>query len=238
MKNTEYLDGFYGSEFQPQILDAFLARNINPRDWQVIPELYNHKWFGYRFLTPGQCLYLFADRFRQEYSSVRGRPKLKNFKQFGYQRQNMITQLNKLVVAQMFNAMCYCDTVGIPYDFYCKTVFERTERLGWSHLPGPNQIYHTSFLWHVKEAWEERLTSGLLVRTKDPYYFLNNYHGHAWQDEYMKWLIDQAMSRPNPKYALAKIMFEEPQVKPSFAAQHISLEHIKEARRVANIPTG
>lgn len=237
MKNTEYLGGYYGCEFQPQTLDTFLARNVNPRDWEVIPELYNLKWFGYRFLTPGQCLFLFADRFRQEYGSVKGRPHLKHFKQFGYQRQNMVTRLNRQQLTCLFNAMCYCDSIGIPYDFYCKTVFEHTERQGWDFLPGPHQIYHTSFLIHVSEAWNERLTTGMLIRTKDPYYFLNNYDGHPWQDEYMKWLLDQALERPNPKYALAKIMFEEPQVKPSFAAQFLDVERIKEARRAATIPT-
>lgn len=237
MKNTEYLGGYYGSGFQPQTLDTFLARNVNPRDWEVIPELYNHKWFGYRFLTPGQCLYLFADRFRQAYGSVKGRPGLIYRRNSGYQRQNMITQLSKRQVTCFFNAMSYCDSLGIPYDFYCKTVFELTERQGWSYLPGPQQIYHTSFLIHVSEAWNERISVGMLVRTQDPYYYLNNYDGHPWQDEYMKWLIDQSMTRPNPKYALAKIMFEEPQVKPSFAAKHVDIEQIKEARRVAIIPT-
>ena len=238
MKNLEYLGGFYGSGFQPQTTDAFLARNIKPQDWEVIPDLYHTKWFGYRFLTPGQCLFLFADRYRQAYGSVLGRPHLKKFKGTGFQRQDMLTRGSKSHVGSLFRAMCFCDTLGIPYDFYCSKVMEHTERLGWTNLPTPNQIQHTSFIIHVQQEWKERLKLGTLIRTQDPYYFLNNYHGHAWQDEYQKWLLDQALERPNPKNALAKIMFEEPQVKPSFAAKFVDIERIKQARKVATIPTG
>lgn len=238
MSDHSFLEGFYGAHKAPSTLDAFVARNIKVKDWEPVSDLYNCKWFGYRFLTPGQCLFLFADRYRRAYDGARGRPAYRHIPYKKFSKANVLSLVTKNHVSAMWNAMAFADTLSMPYDFYCKTVIERCERLGYKALPTPAQIYSTEHMWHAKEVWDERLQGGTLIRTASPHYSLTNYDGHAWQDEYMKWLIDQAMERPNPKYALAKIMFEEPQVKPSFAAKHIDLHLIQEAQRVARSPSG
>lgn len=236
MSSIAHLKGFYGSTMAPETLDAFLARSVKVPDWGVISELYDSKWFGYRFMTPGQTLYMFADRYRRAYTGVIGRSTRRHIKYSTLTAANLITRVNKGQVTGLWKAMCFADAFGIPYDFYCSTVMEMADREGWDSLPQPSQIYHTRFIWQIKQKWEERLKSGTLIRTEAPQYFLSNYEGNAWQDEYMKWLLDQALERPNPKFALAKIMFEEPQVKPSFAANFIDLERITDARDAARKP--
>lgn len=231
--NVAETSEYYGEHMSDDSLEAFVAQCVHPKHWDAATEQYGRKWFGYRFLTPGRCLHLFADRYSRAYKAANGRGRTVSSRSHIFTSANFIRMVDKKYVPGLWHAMAYADDIGVPYDFYCTTVFNIADREGWKRMPLPNQIYHTRMVWQVKQAWEERLSSGVLVRTSDPYYALANCKGHKWQIEYQTWLLDQAMKRPNPKYALAKILFEEPQVLPSRAARIIGIDRVVEARKIA-----
>lgn len=229
--NVSETSDYYGETLSDDALEAFIAQCINPKHWDAATDQYDRKWYGYRFLSPGRSLHLFADRYRRAYMGAKGRGR--GYRAGNYTASNFIRMAEPRNVACLWHAMAHADDMGVPYDFFCSTVFEVADREGWAKMPMPNQIYQDRMLWSVKTAWDERLLSGTLIRTLNPYYALAHYQKHAWQDQYQDWLLAQAMKRPNPKYALAKIMFEEPQVLPSRAAKVIGVERVIEAKRNA-----
>lgn len=235
--NVAETSDYYGQEMSEDSLEAFIANCVPPKHWDAATEQYDRKWFGYRFLSPGKCLHLFSDRYRRAFAGAKGRGLGRGNLTRIFTNPNFIRMVDKRYVTSLWHAMAHADDIGVPYDFYCSTIFEFADREGWERLPLPNQMYHSNMVWRVKQAWLERLQSGTLVRTTDPYYALVNFHQHPWQVEYQDWLLNQALSRPNPKFALAKILFEEPQVLPSRAARTIGLERVVEAKRNATVQT-
>lgn len=235
--NVAETSDYYGEDMSEDSLEAFIAKCVLPKHWDAATEQYGRKWFGYRFLSPGKCLHLFADRYRRAYAGAKGRGLGRGSLSRIFTNPNFIRMADERHISSLWHAMAHADDIGVPYDFYCTTVFEIADREGWDNVPMPNQIYHERMIWRVKQAWLERLQSGTLVRTSDPYYALANFHQHPWQIEYQDWLLNQALSRPNPKFALAKILFEEPQVLPSRAARTIGVERVVEAKRNATVQT-
>ena len=129
--------------------------------------------------------------------------------------------------------MCIADDNGIPYDFYCKHALEFGDRAGWAKLPTPTQLYSVNMIFAIKEAWKERLGSGVLVTTQNPAYHVDNYEAHPWQNQYQKWLMDQAMRRPNPKYALVKCVVNEPQIIESYVRVRLGADRLEEIKNAA-----
>jgi hypothetical protein len=227
-----HLGRFYGDHFPADSLDAFVARTVKPKDWSVIADLYEKKWYGYRFISPGASLFLFADRYRKAYREVATRmlgrvhmPKWLNEDALHPESKHPMSASD---ISCMWIAMCMADELGIPYDFYCATALAYAHDRGWKYLPKPRQLYSDKMIWEIGEKWKERLASRI-TRTEDPHYSLANYDKHPWQHAYMDFLIKQAMDRDNPNFALASIMFKEPQVLPSYAATKVGVERVKEA---------
>lgn len=225
---THNLD-YYGSTLSNAFRTAVFMRGVDVSHWDVIADLNQKKWFGYRFLDPAQSLFLFADRFRHAYANAVGRRVCRH----GYLlRHDLVSAAPAVVTAQLFHAMCYCDELGIPYDHFCQTAVETHDRL-YAELPNPNQLYRRDVIIAVKQTWDEKLEDiSRLQLTGDPHFSLANYHGHPWQIEYMDFVLDQIAHRSNKKYALQKVCFLEPQVLPSRASRMFGIEVVQEAREL------
>lgn len=231
-----HLGSFFGDHLSPEALDAFLARLVKPEDWSAVSALYDRKWFGYRFMSPGACLFLFADRYRKAYRSIATRllakKRLPRFTQEDALHPNAKHPLAPADITGLWKAMCIADDAGIPYDVYCTEALEYAHKCGWTYLPRPTQLYSDKIVIAVIEAWRAK-AGDRIHRTADPHYALKNFCDHQWQRDYMDFLIASAMRRENPKFALAAIMFKEPQVKPSYAAAKVGVDLVKEAHAYA-----
>ena len=232
MTKSDFLEEFYGQTLPVAALDAFVVRAIDQKNWDVAADGYETKWFGYRTLTPGQCLFVFADRYRRALTSVKGRGR-GSFALAQFKRHNVLTSVSKRYLTGFWSAMAIADSFGIPYDFYCKAAIEYGERKGWRRLPSPTQIYNVDMTFAIKAAWQKRLESGVMVTTANPAFSVAEYEGDPWQDKYMAWLIDQALSRPNPKYSLVKVIFTEPQVTERYARDRLGDDRFEELKKAA-----
>lgn len=231
-----HLGSFYGDHLSPEALDAFLARIVKPEDWSSVSGLYDRKWFGYRFVSPGASLFLFADRYRKAYRTISARllarKRLPRFTQEDSLHPNSRNPLSPADLSGLWNAMCIADDAGIPYDVYCTEALEYAHKCGWKYLPRPTQLYTDKIVIAVTEAWRSK-SADRIHRTADPHYTVKNFCDHPWQLAYMDFLIASAMKRENPKFAMAAIMFKEPQVLPSYAAKKVGVGLVKEASAYA-----
>ncbi len=230
--NANFLETFYGDTLSVKALDAFIGRSIDHKNWDIVSEGYETKWFGYRTLTPGQCLFVFADRYRRSLTNVKGRGRV-SFALKRFTEPNVLSRVSKRYVSGFWSAMAIADTYGIPYDFYCAAAMEYADRSGWRTLPAPTQIYGVNMVHFICASWQERLESGVMLTTMNPNYSVANYEAHPYQDKYQKFLVDQAMERPNPKYALIKILFTEPQVTEDYAVSRLGQERFDELKKAA-----
>lgn len=232
-----HLGAFFGSHLSPDSLDAYVARVAKPHDWKLIGTLYERKWFGYRFISPGAGLFVFADRYRTAYKEISGRllarKRTPTFTNEDALHPNSRTPMKPADVCGLWMAVCIADDLGIPYDFYCRTAMEIAHRWGWQYLPRPTQMYGDRLVAEIDLAWKLSLTDRL-PRTTSPHYSLKNYCQHPWQHAYMDFLIAAAMARPNPRFALVNVMFDDnPQVLPSYAAKKIGLDLVREVSSYA-----
>ena len=245
MKNLEYLGGFYGESLEPASREALLMRHVPTTRWDVLSELYGKKWYGYRFIDPATCLWIFADRFRKASLNTYGRGYTRPVhshnlftKNAPTHRQirmvNMITQIGRQHVSALFTAMCIADDLGIPYDFYCRHACEFYNR-AFKALAMPNKLVTDRVVVEVAEAWQKRLKDGVLLTTADPYYALARFENHPWQVAYQDFLLDQIGERINPKYGIAQVCFKNPQVKPSYAAKRFSIDILRAAQEAASL---
>lgn len=231
-----HLGPFYGDHLTPEAMDAFIARFVKPEDWSIISDLYERKWYGYRFLSPGACFFLFADRYRKAYRAISARllarRRTPRFTQEDALSPNSRNPMAPGDLTGLWNAMCIADELGIPYDVYCTEALEYGHRCGWKFLPRPTQLYSDKIVVAVTDAWRAR-SAERVYRTTDAHYSLKNNVNHPWQRGYMDFLIASAMKRENPKFALASVMFKDPQVRPSYAAAKVGVALVKEASAYA-----
>jgi hypothetical protein len=227
--DTDLIENYYGANLPPDALEAFVARQVDSKNWHVTSEQYDKKWFGYRTQTPGQCLFRFAEHYRRALGSVRGRGTV-SYGMVRFTQTNALMTLSRRFVTGFWTAMCIADEYGIPYELYCVEALKYGDRLGWKKLPSPTQIYGTNMVYAIKDAWEAKLRDGVMIQTDNPAFSVSEYTGDPWQDEYMKWLIDQALHRANPKFALVKCIFAKPQVTEAYAVERLGRERYEEIK--------
>lgn len=224
----KHLGEFYGSNFRPVTLDAFVATRIKKSDLGDIASLYETKWFGYRYLSPGQSLFLFADRYRKSIAKVRREDSLRGI---GMTAANALSTISDNHLTGFWRAMCFADAFGIPYDFFCETQVNSAMRRGLKHPPTPMKMYSDEAIWHVKTEWEKTRCE-LFTRTEDPHYTLSE-HEDDWQVQYQEYLLDIIEGRTGKAHALASVIYRKPQVRPSRAAARFGIEAVKDARQIS-----
>lgn len=226
--NNEHLGEYYGNNLSGRTCDALMAFCVPASQWDAISELYETKWYGYRFLSPGQSLLVFADRFRKAYREVAGkyygttihrRPFLKD-DCLNLSSSNM---LQKRDVTALWKAMCHADIMGTPYDLFCEQSIMVAIKEGWTYLPRPSQIYCQRVLFAIQDRWEE-MRKARLIFTGAPQFKASNFTGHKWQKAYCDGLIETAMKRDKPIHALAEIIFKEGQIPREYALQKVGAE--------------
>lgn len=174
--------------------------HISRRRHAFDTELFNTKWFDYRFLTPFEATMKFVDEFqivaREQYAA-----------NFSFHRakhiwlQSSITLIGRLKSSEpktkrafsgFWRARQVADALGMPYRLYIDLAM--TQRLrNWNrtYLPDPCQLYDDRDVEKVRLRWEE-IQQATFHFSDHHAYIAQNYQGLQVQNDYHDFLFKQA----------------------------------------------
>lgn len=199
---------FFGADLPPETLD-YLMFQVHGRDdkphYDTERQLFETKWFDYRFMHATTATYLYAQRYREVFKVIYARhidrkaaPYVK-----GLKAEDMFDskagQLKGLWRGRMI-----ADMLGMPYEVFIELALERAMR--WKraggHLPQPCHLYSDEIVNHVHAAWEERIR-GRMMLAEDPRYRLDRFAGTPAQLAHQNWVCDLLRLRsPETRRAL------------------------------------
>ena len=226
----EFLGDFYGSHLRAVTLDATVLARVKPHNWGDVSTGYETKWYGYRYLSPGQSLFLFADRYRKAVAKVRRDHAVSGI---GLTSVTALAEVSDAQFTGYWTAMNMADVFGIPYDFFCESQINFASRMGHKYMPTPQKMFTDSALYAVKQEWDKQKVERF-IRTEDPHYTVSK-HAGPWQDDYQDYLLNLVEARHSKARALASVVYEKPQVLPSKAAERLGVEVVKEAKSIARL---
>ncbi len=223
--DLDYLPTFRGQEFRPEQLDALLAFAYSKNDLEDARPLFASKWWDYRYVHLGYSLFLFAHHYGQAAERWRSKFGINAYAKLDHlyhpvwrRRGKEVSLAPDAARTGWLRATMTADAFGIPYDRWVNWAFEYAFECQWQRLPSPTMLYGDRLVAHIRQKWQEDC-DGLIALPTDPRFLAANYCGHAWQDEFQKWLMDQIAKRQNPITPLRNFLITEP-----FISEHKARE--------------
>ncbi|KJZ17441.1 hypothetical protein TW86_04095 [Halomonas sp. S2151] len=219
-------------EIPTEQLDS-AAIDAIPRDLLVKEaDLMGAKWFDYRTLHPWQATALFLEAYRSEHAWVmRKREDVTNFWFHKGIKCSKLHNAGKHQMVAIWKARQAADTVGCPYDFYCRELLDWAEQRCWTNLPRMNQLYSDDHLQVMTEKWETSKRVKLRTAT-DPCY-MRDAGDEPHQQAYREFLVAQARRRFSPEYALANLVYDKQHLNEDDVIEHFGPDTLRACKRVA-----
>lgn len=189
------------SEDYPDLCLGDLITHLVPDKLKAFDrELYQTKWWDYRFSTPFEATVAYIDTFGQEARKVYSR----DIDSERAQHIHVVTG-QKVVEGFMRNegkakeafsgfwrGRQVADALGMPYETYIyEAISQRMRRWQRAYLPKPSQIYQESDVERVSTRWNE-LTASRIHYAEHHAYLAQNYQGAPIQKAYCDYLVDRA----------------------------------------------
>jgi hypothetical protein len=194
--------------------DFFAQAFINKKFQGFDLELFDTKWFDYRFLTPFQATQAYIDAYGAVYKTIYAREldraRAEHVKPISFDRIRDGLDRDETKAKRQFTGCWrgrqFADALGMPYGVYIELAFTYRMR-AWNrtYLPQPEHLYHPIDLEKITNRWEELLPTKLWL-SEHPAYLVQNYQGAPAQDAYHEWLFKQAALRQNSPECLARLV--------------------------------
>lgn len=195
-------------------------------------DLMGSKWFDYRILHPWQATALFLEAYRSEHAWVMR--KREDVNSHWFHKGIKATSLCRTTPTQMtalWKARQAADSIGVPYDYYCRTLLDWAEQRNWTHLPRVSQLYLEDHIQVVLVAWQDSLRTRLRIATEPCYH---REAGDEWhQVEYRRFLLDQVETKTHREFALASLIHRYEHLTEELATQRFGQAVVEKALRVA-----
>jgi hypothetical protein len=220
---------FHGDKVEGAQLEL-LALGIDASHRAAEPELMRCKWFDYRRLHPTTATYLFAHHYKQAVRTwaetthdLEGASKVRAFAPADIFKGREATA--------MWNARACADSLGMPYDLFFSMTAQRAMNQLWSKFPRPNQLYGEEVVIDLKAMFDE-LCATTLVYSRDPWFKVPQFFGHAVQLEHREHVLQRLQQAGSHPGQLAR-MFHEQVLDPRHCSDWFSPEVIEAAQGIA-----
>lgn len=221
-----YLD-MSTEEMDSVVIDA-VPRELLTRE----PDLMRSKWFDYRILHPWQATAIFLEAYRSEHGWIMR--KREDFTTHWFKRGITLARLHNAKPGQMvsvWKARQAADSIGAPYDFYCRSLLDWAEKRNWENLPRMNQLYSDDHIAVSKEMWEDGKRYRLRTATEPCFH---RDAGDEWyQRDYRLFLVEQVRMRSCPEFSLATLVYQHEHLSERDVVQHFGESALRQARRAA-----
>jgi len=193
----------------------------NQKTLQFEADLFTHKWFDYRFMSPLQAtrLYIqaFDGAFRSHYAQNLDVNAAKYVRTISVDSifagldapESSTHKKAKSHFTACWHGRQMADLLGMPYEVYLDLAFEYRLRY-WNrpYLPQPQHLYSDLVVDRVQQRWSE-LQEARLYTSDHPAYLIENFQALPAQNDYHEWLRKQAMLRSNPAELIGRFVNED-----------------------------
>lgn len=201
--------------FDPVQWSVWDLFNHNKRKWlKQESELFNKKWFDYRFLTPSQATIVFAKKYakivRHTQRTIFNPLELRVY--FTDRFQGLIstgtifeeasTDREFKLLRHLWRGRQIADTLGMPYEVFLNEAM-RTRLSYWNkrYAPAIQTLCHAWIAMKVASAWDEYHAARLFY-SKLPAYSVEHFKDLPHQNDHRTWLLDQIKLRPGSEARL------------------------------------
>ncbi|WP_028449687.1 hypothetical protein [Chitinibacter tainanensis] len=179
---------FYGCDKSlPEMDSIYAARTLKTRS--VEAELYETKWFDYRFLHPVMATYWFNHcyimAYRQFFVRTRYDYKMAEVKM---PLKDALDPFANKHTTSIVRARQQADRHGIPYDFFCNSIMRIAEEQCWERHPLPAQLYSDDIGEAMGEDWKKH-QSAAMRDPVDPRYHASQFCGNEHQLAYIDYQL-------------------------------------------------
>jgi hypothetical protein len=234
---------FFGCLTPAARIEAMIAAHIPKLHITEVAEVYQHKWWDYRRLSPGHSFMLFAHYYYRGFKVAarkmlahrkcgQGKIGLMGFNEIEFNSET-IWDRPQIHLTGLWKAMLTADSLGMPYDTFTQLAFGLAIDNLWERLPQPRQLYSEKLAAMTVMAWDD-LRKDRLMFAKHPLYLVDNYVGAPVQDAYRDWLIGELKEMDNLVNPLAEVVYRRPQL-PEAVAQANFPAHVLNRARLLTI---
>lgn len=205
-----------GFEWTPTECDALAIRFIPLKLLQEESDLFQSKFWDYRFMHPTQATQVYAHEYAAALKrAVSRRTDLFMGLNMKGLKKPVIFELESRSITGFWKGRQMADRIGCPYDFYCEHAMQFADRARMTFLPSSSQMYTQTVPEHLKglpsmveyivERWVARIAHSAFYASHEGYLAENFVEGPD-QVEYLNVLLKRIKGSNFPEGVLSTIL--------------------------------
>lgn len=215
LPKSEYLNWtgeFYNDNLAFDHYEILTINHVPPKERKIETELMTTKWFDYRLMHPMYATYYFYHLFVKEYQAFIAKhinfesaPFIFPFK--GDARRDFLRATEKLSIWRLRQK---ADMLGIRYDFFLKTAFNKIYRMiagGRVVPPRPAMLGKEDLLAEIHNEWSDMCKASLQIACS-PYFHVSNFDNSLIQRDHERFVLSQVAQRSVPYYSLSACLHD------------------------------
>lgn len=229
-KYLDWAGHFYGNDLDLEHYEILTIQYIPKKERKLETQLMTTKWFDYRLMHPMQATYYFFRLFKNEY---------RNFyrKAIDHKAAEFVKPIKERDFLLSREALSFwrlrqaIDALGMRYDFYLKTAFDKCFKVianGRPLPPRPAQLKKEELLIEVFHGWESYCQASLQI-AKSPYFTATLFHNSPMQVDYEDFIVKQVRMRQVQHYALGTCIYRYDALRIEKALESFDISIINQA---------
>lgn len=173
-------------------------------------QLYESKWFDYRFLSPMEATIDFYELYQSIYK--RKHKAYIDHEEAKLKRGVSAAGLFKrgAEFTSIWRARQFADELGVPYDIFLEAAIEHFFRSGWTRVPHPSQLSGQKNRERIKcavmKSWTEHL-DGRVHASEKAHYRTESFKGFHAQVEHRKWVLHRLREVHGKPYSVGRCCY-------------------------------
>lgn len=212
---SEYLTWtgeFYCDNLAFDHYEILMINHIPQKERKIEAELMMTKWFDYRIMHPMYATYYFYHLYVKEFQAFWR--KAINYETasfiFPFKGDARLNFLKAREALSIYRLRQKADMLGIRYDFFLKTAFNKIHRMqagGRIIPPRPAMFNNEDLLAEVHNEWLAMCKASLQI-ANSPYFRVVNFDNSLMQREHERFVMAQVAQRTIPYYSLSSCLYD------------------------------
>lgn len=210
---SEYLrwtGEFYCNNLAFDHYEILMINKIPKKERKIETELMTTKWFDYRLMHPMYATYYFYHLYIKEFQAFWA--KAINFETssfiYPFKGDARLDFMKAREALSIWRLRQKADLLGIRYDFFLKTAFNKIHRMqagGRIIPPRPAMFNKEELLAEIHNEWLAMCKASLQIACS-PYFTVLNFNNSLMQREHESFVLDQVAQRTIPYYSLSSCL--------------------------------
>ncbi len=219
----EWTGEFYCDNLAFDHYEILMINGIPFKERKCEAELMTTKWFDYRLMHPMYATYYFYHLYVKEFQAFWRKAINYESADFIYPfkgdgRLDFMKAKEKLSIWRLRQK---ADWLGIRYDFFLKTAFNKIHRMqagGRIVPPRPAMFNNADLLAIIVNEWSAMCKASLQIACS-PYFQVSNFNNSLIQRDHESFVMNQVAQRSIPYYSLSHCLHEREVIRIESALQ-------------------